>query len=223
MTNADLLAASRRGIRFSTPMVQAILTGQKTRTAQVMSPQPIREPCADSTMWYWKDCCWIEAGLGFPESGIDDYAMCKPGDIVYVRESWSPADCCDEPAIDCDTHQGRYMYKADKFLCRHFCTWRSSMFMPEDAARIFLRITGVKVQRYRGVTGKENIAEGIACPVGPEHGLYVSLCTARWALKGKWRMIQNFHRTKKGLAFLVDNANPWCFIYDLERVIPDDK
>jgi len=164
-------------------MIQAILAGQKTRTVQVMNPQPTGEPCDDSTMWHWKDCSWIEAGLGFPESGIEDYAMCKPGDIVCIRETWRPVDGYDDP--------------------------------------IFLRITGVKVQRYRGLTGKETIAEGIDCSAGPERG--VPLCNERWALKGKWKKIQNSHRTKKSLALLGDDANLWCFVYDFERAVPDDK
>jgi len=218
MTNADLLAASRRAIRCSTPMVQAILAGQKTWTVQVMNPQPIGEPCDDSTMWYWKDCCWIEAGLGFPESGIEDYAMCKPGDIIYVREAWRPADCCNDPAFDCDAHQGRYMYKVDQSFCRLSRKWRPSRFMPGAAARIYLRITGVKVQRLLGLSGKE-----ITCPTEPARGLCVVLCNEHWALVGKWKTLRDSLRTKKSLAYTDDSTNPWCFVFEFERVIPDDK
>ena len=48
-----------------------------------LNPQPVLD---ETGMWHWKDCQWLENGIGFPESGIDDYAPYKPGEIFEDTE-----------------------------------------------------------------------------------------------------------------------------------------
>lgn len=53
-----------------------------------MLPQPELIPqhtLGGRGMWKWKTCQWMDGGLGFPESGIDDYARFRPGDILYIQ------------------------------------------------------------------------------------------------------------------------------------------
>jgi hypothetical protein len=76
-------------IFFNTPMVQAILEGKKTQTRRVMKPQPTMN---ETGMWTWKDCQWMDGGLGFPTSAISDHAPYRVGDTLWVREAFKTYD-----------------------------------------------------------------------------------------------------------------------------------
>jgi hypothetical protein len=75
-------------IIFSDKMVRAILDGKKTMTRRVIKPQPSPEQ-GDPLFWHWKDCQWLEGGIGFPESGIEDYCPYGYiGDRLLVNEEF---------------------------------------------------------------------------------------------------------------------------------------
>ena len=118
-------------IIFSTPMVQAILEGRKTMTRRVMKPQPTSELFGSHLFWHWTGCQWADRGLGCPQSAIDDYAPYKPGDILWVRETFCP-NWCDH-----------VIYKADggSAIAAGYAAepkWKPSIHMPRVAARLFL-------------------------------------------------------------------------------------
>jgi hypothetical protein len=50
-----------------------------------MKPQPILDT---DGFWQWKDCQWLDSGIGMPESGIKDHAPYAVGDRLRVREAW---------------------------------------------------------------------------------------------------------------------------------------
>lgn len=68
-----------RGIIFGAESIHGIQQDRKTQTRRVMKPQPVLD---DSGMWHWKDCQWMDGGLGFPKSGIEDHAPHQPSDIL---------------------------------------------------------------------------------------------------------------------------------------------
>lgn len=73
----------------------------------------------------------------------------RPGDILYVRETWT-------------TLLGSYLYKANqKPGMKNPGKWRPSIHMPREAARIFLRVTDVQVERLRDIDDDGIIAEGL--------------------------------------------------------------
>lgn len=84
-----------RGILFSAPMVLALLAGRKTQTRRVAKPQP------DGTVNgapYWQG-----AGVKFAPGGFVPSAHAtpkcpygKPGDRLWVRETWRPFACSDD-------------------------------------------------------------------------------------------------------------------------------
>jgi len=136
-------------ILFSAEMVRAILSGQKTMTRRVMKPQPagnnrIPVPGKKRIVMNVEDVRIAE--------------LCpfgKIGQQLWVRETW----------MKCDT--GGYEYRAD--YCKELedgIKWNPSIFMPRDASRITLEITGVRVERLRDITDEDAIKEGVAHVVG---------------------------------------------------------
>ena len=124
-------------------MVIAILNGQKTVTRRLIKPQPTCEQphsLKGSTMWW-----------GYKQF----LPFCSVGDILWVRETW---------AEDTDLPYDNYIYRADDENPIGWVkgySWHPSIHMPKDAARIFLRVTGVRVERLEEITEKEVWREGI--------------------------------------------------------------
>ncbi|MEG1515722.1 MAG: hypothetical protein RSD95_12610, partial [Clostridia bacterium] len=129
-------------ILFSTPMIQAILGGRKTMTRRIIEPQPTLD---DLYIWQWKDCQWKDDGLGFPASGIIDHAPAKPGDILWVRETWTEeagyyyyrADLDSDYLGPCETLSGGYPFECTYHPGCEGCYrgkqpifWRQSIHMP---------------------------------------------------------------------------------------------
>ena len=82
----------------------------------------------------------------------------KPGDVLYVKETW---------ATYTDSSGTGYMYAAEPMFdgCEPGdidWKWRSPMFMPQSAARIFLKVTDVRVERLGDISPDDVIAEGFA-------------------------------------------------------------
>ena len=114
-------------IIFSTPMVRAILDSRKTQTRRVIKPNIIEK----GTNWFWN-----------PNENVN-LAPYKPGDILWVRETWAKRIHSDN----------RYYYKADNNLGAVFNRennkWRPSIHMPRKAARLFLKVKDVRVERLQ--------------------------------------------------------------------------
>lgn len=156
-------------ILFNTEMVKALMEGRKTMTRRLVKNKDIINAwdCeADGT-----PVAWIDQGTG------DSYAPttpCRyqPGDILYVRETWTEL-CYVDP--DGYTHYDQTLYyyaadgtpditlvDADGFeLDDQRIRWKPSIHMPKEAARIFLRVKSVRVERLQAITDEDAIKEGI--------------------------------------------------------------
>ena len=77
-----------RPILFTADMVNAILDGRKTQTRRVMKPQPCRG-CEDESGPFYQQPIRSEIGLTFWERVRPRCPYGKPGDLLYVRESWA--------------------------------------------------------------------------------------------------------------------------------------
>lgn len=158
---------SKKPILFNTDMVRGLLNGTKTVTRRLVQgagadwdflgieERPYeRRVKADGTE-YPKEMDWPHAVFSAGD-GYCDYPMIKapyrPGDILYVRETWAPWSRTD--GIAPEIH-----YKADGEMLPGV-KWRPSIHMPREAARIFLRVTGVGVERLQDITEEQARAEG---------------------------------------------------------------
>lgn len=141
-------------ILFNTEMVRAILEGRKTVTRRVIKPQPTYSPRDGFT---WKGGAY---GTDLPPTikgacyNLRCAAPYQVNDILWVRETWLKADDGYYYRADETPHSKRqreeYGYK-----------WKPSIHMPKEAARIFLRVTGVRVERLQDITEEQAEAEGI--------------------------------------------------------------
>ncbi len=229
---------STKPILFNTEMVRANLDGRKTCTRRLVKPQPDENHTyplgfvTDSTEKKEVGC------FGF---GIDEYGGSikyvkppyQPEDILYVRETWNKG-------------LERYMYRADYSDTEKFyqggkeieMKWHPSIHMPKEAARIWLKVTDVRVERLQEITEVQAQAEGIR-GYSKDGNLYKYAVTDDWWINyhGKHKEIatgtwwQDMPRTaREAFSYLWNstikksdldlygwNANPWVWTIEYER------
>ena len=125
-------------IVLGTETVQEIQSGRKTQVIKVIRKQPSNPRWNDEGWHGWDD------GHGFRMR-----PPCEPGDILWVRETW--AHPLGKDAVKCTDSDG-FVYKADSsFLPSTFDRWHPSVNMPKHAARIFLRVKGVRIAQMKDI------------------------------------------------------------------------
>lgn len=131
-------------ILFNTEMVRAILDGRKTCTRRVIE---LPENMDGVQVGKSGDS---SNPLGFMYPGGIKRPPYQPGDILYVRETW-----CALPVNEAGHMRGHsiYYYRADGDLRPEGWRgkWRPSIHMPKEAARIWLKVTDVRVERLQEI------------------------------------------------------------------------
>lgn len=140
-------------ILFNTEMVRAILDGRKTCTRRILKGGIPFDEKAE----YWnvlKKGEW--SGPICVEHFIKQFSPYKPRDILYVRETWGEGYA-----------EGTYIYKADDKLAElptfkktSKILYHPSIHMPKEAARIWLKVTDVRVERLQDITEAQTEEEG---------------------------------------------------------------
>lgn len=204
-------------ILFNAEMVKAILEGRKTVTRRVVKFEKGKNP-----KWtgYVKDGLTLYNGKNEPCSLPAPYQV---GDILYVRETWRWLPCfeCgrDMWAVPCREgkfnhtyrNTGCYVFKADVHNCdADNLKWKPSIHMPKEAARIFLRVTGVRVERLQDMTLDDFKAEGtIAESIVPEDDLNYRFCFSNlWDSTIKKDQIDTYGWC----------ANPYVWVIEFEDI-----
>jgi hypothetical protein len=210
-------------ILFSTEMVRAILDGRKTMTRRVVKVDKPDEweaenNCRDSE--YGANIpCYIRRKVSTEERGIY-YPHYDVGDKLYVRETWK---CVKYDSTDGDLSYGvefkdgtrKYFEFDDNERFHQFGKfafkdgWQSSMFMPKEAARIWLEVTDVRVERLQEITEKDAIKEGVRVGIG---GMPYFSCQD--AFPALWdSTIKN-----QDLPLYGWDSNCWVWIYEFKRL-----
>lgn len=141
-------------ILFNTEMVLAILAGQKTCTRRLPNKRVREEYFA------YDDWANTVGGSGIKKLSekefYEQYPPYQVGDILYVRETWGEG-----------YEDGTYIYKASDKLANHpmfkessKLLYHPSIHMPKEAARIWLRVVDVQLERLQDISNDEAIAEG---------------------------------------------------------------
>lgn len=144
--DAVLTAGNFKPILFSTPMVQAILRGEKTQTRRIAKPQAKRD--LESGYVFDDKYNKIFDLHNWHEPFIAEFCKYKVGDILWVRETFQIIP------------PNMIFYKADKEN-KAKGNWKPSIFMPKEACRIFLKLTKIRIERLNDITEADAIAEGI--------------------------------------------------------------
>lgn len=182
-------------ILFNTDMVRSILEGRKTVSRRVVRMKELDEVLSSPAR---------KENPDVPDSRFIKClctAPCEAGDILLVRETWSPVN----------VRPRRYIYKADvdrrigEGVGLPLC-WHPSIHMPREAARIFLRVTGVRVERLRDMVLGDVLMEGIK-----ESDEYEKT----W---DRWHQTWNSTIKKKDLPIYGWEANPWVWVIMFARV-----
>ena len=222
---------TERPILFNTEMVRAILDGRKTQTRRIIKLAPGfgGHPVGESGN--------LDNPLGFMYPCGIKRPPCNKGDILWVRETWCPCASLDS-FFD---GKNLFVYKAD--YAEHSslpCGWKPSIHMPKEAARIFLLVKDVRIERLRDITNEAALAEGmpddldypiapVYCPrckgeglIGSHigHGFIEVDCpTCDTAMK---RFINLWTSTikKADLPVYSWDANPWVWVIEFERCEP---
>jgi len=136
----------QRPILFSTEMVQAILDGRKTMTRRI-----IKKPFSN---WITDQNIKSGWGEGLPEQ----CPYGQPGDILWVREKFRPLYNCETGEF---VRMDFYADMPAKFHQQYPHTYKPSIHMPKAAARIWLQVEAVRVERLQDITYNDALAEGI--------------------------------------------------------------
>lgn len=247
-------------ILFNTEMVKAILDGRKTVTRRLIKPRYrdwahetgfqivtnahtgefVRVEIVDE----WESCTRIQP------------PPCWPGDILYVRETWQKSRIKKpQKAVPVDFKEIQYSYRADGELANSDGSpfvWRPSIHMPKEAARIFLRVKGVRVERLQDITVDQAAAEGIDntvpcddsedlcnyCPLPDEakgihcYGGNVHMCEGshcKEALEyweeefiGEFAALWESTIKDKEIGNYGWDANPWVWVIEFEKISKEE-
>lgn len=195
-------------ILFSGPMVRAILEGRKTMTRRIVQPQP-KADIVDRHLY------------------VDLASPKQPGDILWVRETWgyhqdSYGDAwpifyrADYPEGATTFPWGRKDEEGEEVICDLPRSWRPSIFMPKEAARLFLRVTAVRVERLQEISDADAIREGANCD---EDGRNVGLAEKmRRGPDERFRDLWDSINGKRAGGTYAWNKNPWVWVITFERV-----
>ena len=207
-------------ILFNTEMVRAILDGRKSCTRRIVKHDV--EAILNSP--YHKEHPEVEDRQIISRLCQPPY---QPGDILYVRETW-----CMLPVNEAGHIRGHsvYYYKADGDLRPEGWRgkWKPSIHMPKEAARIWLKVTDVKVERLQEMKPVDVIKEGAypdcwdclntygesgsQCCYGTEEQ-----CSQCDEVMMEWEKLWNSTIKKSDLDRYGWEANPWVWVIEFER------
>jgi hypothetical protein len=210
-------------ILFNTEMVQAILEGRKSVTRRLIKPQPDIDLLREQQVYapvnqmhgLIKHIRYLTV-----QSYIKHQAPYHEGDILYVRETWNThqefykngAPVFEEP---------HYIYKADGVFMPH---WKPSLHMPKEAARIFLRVKEIRVERLQDITSEQAKAEGVDLSSGTPfpratardcHGASNDLSMYQAKFVILWDSTIDMKEHWMDYSW---SANPWIWVIEFEQI-----
>ena len=174
---------------FTTDMVKAVLDDRKTQTRRV-PVERYRNWKVGDTIWVRETFryCIFALGCGGHASGIEY----KAGGIKFSIKARKYA----KKARNKDK-QGRH------------AKWRPSIHMPRRAARIFLKITGLRDERVQDISHEDVTAEGVIIRnIGETY----------------WRAFHNFWdsiNAKRHNGIYAWDKNPINKVIEFERISKD--
>lgn len=207
-------------ILFNTEMVRAILDGRKDATRRI-----VKGFIPDDAVWGYTAFTpkgYISCRGTFADGYGEKFFKlpCEPGDILYVRETWKKAP------------NGYYYYEDwQRNDIADVTKWKPSIHMPKEAARIWLKVTDVRVERLQEID-EDGVwdegfrfkppcltrvsADGHTCDLDGPCTSSIKYCDMTMGeLFG--RELWNSTIKKSDIDTYGWGANPWVWVIEFER------
>lgn len=181
-------------ILFNTEMVRVIMEGRKTVTRRMVKPQPKGAhtvlDCDDYEQTFDMLCGNGGEGGVFLDWAETIKAPCWAGDILWVRETWAKNPFGDG-----------YIYPTEVPGAGQ--KWKPSIHMPREAARIFLLVTCIRVERLQDCGNMQAKDEGcVSC--------------------SQFARVWDSTIKPADLHLYGWEANPWVWVIEFERISKDE-
>lgn len=160
---------------YNTEMADAIQNDRKTETRRLIKGADKDWPfedLGDDCVMVYTDRNGIEHEKDAPglwatfedSEGLVEFPMfkapCKPGDVIWVRETWAPTPDGHGYLYRADANPAAGGFIRDKAGKLHAPRWRPSIHMPYEAARLFLKVKDVRVEHLQDITEAGAVREG---------------------------------------------------------------
>lgn len=217
-------------ILFNTDMINAILDGRKTVTRRLIKAPILSKVEPPKKVTLKNGVANFEWNTQKTAGGFEIKTPYQPGDILYVRETWCSYYMPDGSTI--------YEYRAsdpngnrrptgpeydDPYEIRK---WRPSIHMPKEAARIWLKVKDVRVERLQEITANGKAKEGLVSPCcmcrNEEDGKCVGGdrllkdCPIE-CIDYSFMKLWNSTIKKSDIDRYGWDANPWVWVIEFER------
>ena len=220
-------------ILFNTEMVRAILDGRKDATRRI-----VKGFIPDDAVWGYTAFTpkgYISCRGTFADGYGEKFFKlpCEPGDILYVRETWfyehhMENKTAGEPDLPSGRYSHRYIYRADDsdypvYIGVGAYGWHPSIHMPKEAARIWLKVTDVRIERLQSITAEGAIREGAEGEKCHHTNAGAFGCTdcmnTGWIEPPQVEFMQIWNSTikKSDLDRYGWDASPWVWVIEFER------
>lgn len=189
-------------ILFNTEMVRAILDGRKDATRRIVKGFIPDDPVWGYTAFTPKG--YISCRGTFADVYGEKFFKlpCESGDILYVRETWKKAP------------NGYYYYEDwQRNDIADVTKWKPSIHMPKEAARIWLKVTGVRMERLQEITEVGIQKEGVEVDPKECAGKFDFISELFLLFQRLW----NSTIKKSDIDRYGWDANPWVWVIEFER------
>lgn len=189
-------------ILFNTEMVRAILDGRKDATRRI-----VKGFIPDDAVWGYTVFTpkgYISCRGTFADVYGEKFFKlpCESGDILYVRETWKKAP------------NGYYYYEDwQRNDIADVTKWKPSIHMPKEAARIWLKVTGVRMERLQEITEVGIQKEGVEVDPKECAGKFDFISELFLLFQRLW----NSTIKKSDIDRYGWDANPWVWVIEFER------
>lgn len=206
-------------VLFNADMVRAILDGRKTVTRRLVKKKYENTELKMKTDKYGTRLIEIQENIEGetfgkkPDGGswqkllpyIEPKAPYNVLDTIYIRETWQ----CLNPYSDKE-----YVYKAtcDADFSKDIGSWKPSIHMPKEAARIWLKVTDVRVERLRNISIQDMLSEGI-----DQTGIITATGAIEYRVINRFEELWNSTIKKSALDIYGFEASPWVWVIEFER------
>jgi hypothetical protein len=222
-------------VLFSTPMVKAILNTNpgiwpaepvdpdrpyKWMTRRIIKPQPDKDdPCVNYTT--------IEGYQTAPEYAEKIWAQTEQGESLELKPRYEVGDILWVRETFTKTNEGEYIYRSDPMFDGmgkgdFSWSWTSPLFLPREAARIFLEVKSVRIERIQEISYDDMAAEGISFEDNEDFNMAEHYQIGGSPIQGgsperfAYASLWDGLNAKRGYPW---DGNPWVWVYEFMRVL----